>query len=253
MPTGAQAMMDNSLLWGIILIGVGLALALIAYAVMLNRREAEGSAPAIEDAAPEAADELPKPIPAVMAEPAPVPAAPAPAAPAPVIPAAAPPPPTPLAPQPPAPPTPREASQRLLPVAALLREDVSGALVVQVGERTYRRADDLRKSPDWARVQSISADLARWTSGSATAPRASASARDETPAKAGSMIDQINEILEKKLLTAGNAPRGVRLAEGPGGTVRVFVGVQAYSIDEVPDPAIRLLIRQAVSEWEASG
>jgi type IV secretory pathway VirB10-like protein len=244
--------MDNSLLWGIILIGVGLALALIAYAVMLNRREAEGGAPAVEETASEAADESPEPTPAEQPGPPPEPAAPASPPQPPPITAAAPAPPTPVAPQPPAPPSPGEASRRLLPVAALLREDVSGALIVQVGERIYRRADDLRKSPDWARVQSISADLARWTSGGLAAPRASTSARDETAAKAGSMIDQINEILEQKLLGAGNAPRGVRLAEGPGGTVRVYVGVQAYSIDDVPDQAVRQLIRQAVSEWEAS-
>ena len=34
-------MIDNSLLMGIVLIGVGLALALIAYAVLLYRRENE--------------------------------------------------------------------------------------------------------------------------------------------------------------------------------------------------------------------
>ena len=252
-------MIDSSLLWGMILIGVGLALAMIAYAVMLNRREPEGER-TFPPAEPEPeVDEEPSeiqapvqvapmqvpatpPAPApVPASPPPTPAAPAPAAPAPAAPAVV-----------SSPASPAPAGRRLLPVASLLREDVTGALVIQVGERVYRRADELKMSSDWARVESASADLARWTAGGHPSGRPSAGAREETPRKPGSMIEQINEILERKLTSAGNAPRGVRLAEGPGGTVRVFVGLQAYNMEEVPDPAVRQLIRQAVAEWEAS-
>jgi hypothetical protein len=252
-------MIQNSLLWGVVLIGVGLALALIAYAVMLNRREPEASAPSDEEgleAEVEAeAPEEPEPVqasaapapPPAPAAPVPVPAAPAPTvSPAPSTPVVGP-----AAATPPPPPT-VASGRRLLPVAVLLREDVSGALVVQVADRVYRKADELRGSYDWARVESAAADLARWTGGAAPTSRSAPPARDETSPKGGTMIEQINEILEQKLAAAENVPKGVRLAAGPGGIVRVYIGVQGYSLDEVPDAAVRQLIRQAVAEWEAS-
>lgn len=238
-------MMQNSLLWGIVLIGVGLALALIAYAVMLNRREPEAAAasdeetiePEIEAGATEEAEATPAP----------------PLPPSPPVVAAATPPPEPMVPRatPPLPPT-AVPGRRLLPVAVLLREEVSGSLVVQVADRVYRRADELRGSYDWARVESAAADLGRWTGGGAPSSRSAPLARDETSPKGGTMIEQINDILEQKLAAAENVPKGVRLAAGPGGTVRVYIGVQGYSLEEVPDTAVRQLIRQAVAEWEAS-
>jgi hypothetical protein len=39
--------------------------------------------------------------------------------------------------------------------------------------------------------------------------------------------------------------------EGPAGSIRVYLGVEGYdAIDDVPDPEVRRLIREAVSEWE---
>ncbi len=66
-----------------------------------------------------------------------------------------------------------------------------------------------------------------------------------------SMIEQINEVLRQKLAERESGPRAVRLAEGLGGGIRVYVGVESYSIDEVPDEEVRAIIRQAVKEWEA--
>jgi hypothetical protein len=64
------------------------------------------------------------------------------------------------------------------------------------------------------------------------------------------MVEQINRILQGKLGAQPEGGRGVRLAEGPGGSVRVYIGVQAYGLEDVPDPAIRESIREAVAEWE---
>ena len=237
-------MIDNSLLMGIVLIGVGIALALIAYAVMLNRRDgeepAEAEAPEVEpevEPTAELSTEALEP-PAEPVEPPPTRIAPAP------MPSAATAPPVPIQPAVGTP------ARRLLPVATLLREEVTGDLVIQVGDHVYRRVEDLRSSSDATRVQSVSADLARWLSRVATG-KPSGAAREEAPAKPGSMIEQINMILEEKLVAAGSATRGVRLAEGPGGVVRVFIGVNSYPMDEVPDSEVRQLIRQAVAEWEA--
>lgn len=259
-------MIDNSLLMGIVLIGVGLALALIAYAVLLYRRENEPKDAFEEDEPPPLADEGSEP--AVSASALPTEAPPPPAAPAPAPPPASalpPQPPTPPPTPPPAvvmppptpPPTPPSpplaAGRRLLPVASLLREDVTGDLVVQVGDRVYRRAEELRGSADANRVQSASADLTRWIAGGPAYKAGTAGpTREEAKAKSASMIEQINTILEEKLAT-GSPLQGVRLVEGAGGTVRVFIGVNSYPVDEVPDPQVRQLIRQAVAEWEGRG
>jgi hypothetical protein len=64
------------------------------------------------------------------------------------------------------------------------------------------------------------------------------------------MIDQINTILERKLAESPQGLKGVRLVEGTGGALRVFVGLQSYAFDEVPDPEVRKVIREAVAEWE---
>ncbi len=235
-------MIDNSLLMGIVLIGVGIALALIAYAVMLNRRE--GEEPPMADVQESEEPAMEEPLePSLLPPAAAAPPVAAPSAP----PVAAPPPTAPI--QPPA----GVAYRRLLPVAALFREDVTGDLVIQVGDHIYRRPEELHRSPDASRVESASADLARWLARGALTPKPAGAAREDAPAKPGSMIEQINKILEDKLASTSSATRGIRLAEGPGGVVRVFIGVVSYALDDVPDADVRQLIRQAVAEWEARG
>jgi hypothetical protein len=67
------------------------------------------------------------------------------------------------------------------------------------------------------------------------------------------MVEQIGQILESKLAARpGSSAAPVRLVEGPGGSVRVYIGLQSYSPEEVPDPEIREAIRASVAEWEAS-
>lgn len=140
---------------------------------------------------------------------------------------------------------------RLFPVVTILRDDTTGALALQIGPRTYRTAAELRESGDWTRVEFAARDLARWLEGETQVERKTEPRREEPPATGGSMVEQINRILEDKLAAQPTNVRAVRLAEGPGGTVRVYIGVQGYSLEEVPDPAIRAVIREAVAEWEA--
>jgi hypothetical protein len=40
--------------------------------------------------------------------------------------------------------------------------------------------------------------------------------------------------------------------EGPGGMARVLIGIDSYSIEDVPDEDIQSLIKQAVGQWEAT-
>jgi hypothetical protein len=152
---------------------------------------------------------------------------------------------------PPAPPTP---DRRLFPVVTLLRDEVTGALALQVGPRVYTDPKELRDSSDWTRVEFAARDLGRWVEGQSSLPptRRVEDRRSEDAPRAGSMIEQINHILEAKLASQPASARAVRLAEGPGGSVRVYIGMQPYGVDEVPDPAVRAAIREAVAEWEAT-
>lgn len=74
---------------------------------------------------------------------------------------------------------------------------------------------------------------------------------------AKSIVAQIDDILQQKLADPSQAPaslqsRAIRLMELPGKGMVVMVGLDRYdSVEAVPDPAIRSLIRSCVAEWEA--
>jgi hypothetical protein len=76
---------------------------------------------------------------------------------------------------------------------------------------------------------------------------------EKAPAEAAaplSIIAQVDQILQE-LLKNVQFPQVVRLLEGPDGGIQVVVGLKLYrSVEEVPDPQIQQLIRQAVMEWE---
>ncbi len=66
-----------------------------------------------------------------------------------------------------------------------------------------------------------------------------------------SIVAQIDEILQDKLLDSPMEKRGIRLLEFPGKGMVVMVGLDQFGgVDEVPDEEIRQLIRAAVKEWE---
>lgn len=250
--------MDNQLLLGVILIVVGIALALLAYAFILNRREQDDGpqpAPPVEERAPAEQPSMPPAEPPVAHPPAPQPVAPAIAQAATVAPAPSPAPsPAPPLVPPPAPPapvsTPPMPSRRTLAVATLLRDEVTGKISVLVGGREYTSVDELRASRDYARVEYAAADLVQWLGAAAVRERSAERAKDEAK-KPQSMIQEIDAILQRKLAETPGGPRGVRLVEGAGGSLRVFHGVQSYAFEDVPEDEIKRLIREAVSEWES--
>jgi type IV secretory pathway VirB10-like protein len=268
--------LDTQLLVGIILIVVGLILALLAYTVLTQPSEEEEQPPAEEGVQPvdvaEAEEVAHEPEP--MAAEATVPREAA------DRPVAAPPPsasetqaaepeeppkpakPAPIPPQEPAekagifeattpqPGAPQHEppDTRSFDVATLLRDEVTGKLMVRVGDRLYRSPDELRDSTDWTRFKFAVSDLLNWV------PEAEGerheSEFEESPAGPKSMLEQINEILQENLELAGKDQAGIRLIEAADGSVRVLIGVQSYNLDDVPDPEVARFIQEAVSAWE---
>lgn len=67
-----------------------------------------------------------------------------------------------------------------------------------------------------------------------------------------SIVQQIDTVLQKKLINTPLEDAGIRLQESPQGDLEVFVGLQKYeSIDNVPDEKIKSVIRAAIAEWES--
>ncbi|MDP2977063.1 MAG: hypothetical protein Q8N45_12735 [Anaerolineales bacterium] len=132
-------------------------------------------------------------------------------------------------------------------------------------------ADPHNLTPDQRRrLIALLASMRPWLEGGASAPvqpppaapekpaaPASASstpptAKETSPAPpSASIVAQINDILQSKLIGTPLEKRGVRLQKSSSGGVMVFVGLKIYDgIDAVPDPEVQAIIRQAVAEWE---
>jgi hypothetical protein len=148
----------------------------------------------------------------------------------------------------------------LIPAATLLREGVSGRIVIQVGDRQYSEVDALKNSKDWDRIRSLSSDLTDWIEEKSTSDRSKeereSSDIDQTSESrsfdSDSMIVQINEIINKKVQMMDGEEREITLVEGLIGELEVRVGVEKFPIDEVPYNNVRELIQDAVSQWENS-
>ena len=90
---------------------------------------------------------------------------------------------------------------------------------------------------------------------SATAKEAHLILEDEdesdSKTKMLSVIDEVNDILQKKLTGSPLAGKGIHLMENHNKEIRFWVGLSSYDdVDEIPDPEIRQIIDAAVKEWE---
>lgn len=66
-----------------------------------------------------------------------------------------------------------------------------------------------------------------------------------------SIVEQIDEVLQKKVASSVFKSQDIHLLDGPAGTVIVEIEkIQYEGIDAVPDPEIKALIRLAVTDWE---
>jgi hypothetical protein len=240
--------LDNSLVIGIVLIGIGLSLAAIVYVVFSRRRSEDET----EEGEPSPYEDMKADIPEIVEPEIPThkPVS------APRPPSIEPeplrdtPPQTPVIPSPT--PEPQRANRRRIPVATLLRDEVSGDIIVKVGDREYRTIAELRLSDDLTRVEFAASDLAKWFSKTPADQRTSEPDQELVTQKPDSMIGQINAILQEKLTDQIGGSKAVRLIEGPGGAVRVLIGVHSFNLDDVPDGEVSKLIREAVTAWEES-
>ncbi len=243
--------MDDQLMLGILLIIVGIAIGLIAVAVVLNRREDRIAADTGletndgEDQEPSDSEEE-EPAPEVDGdEPAPE-----------------------ADEDEPAPeadedepleesddieeteeiesPTPRERQL----VAEIYREEVTGKLIVRAGGQEYLDGKQIENEAERRRLAYAASDLSDWFQGEFEfGGRSAAVGLTQQSASSDQMIVEINDILQRSL--AGTPDRGVRLISDSVGGVKVFIGIKSYEIEDVPDLEIKDLIRQAVAEWEA--
>ncbi len=67
----------------------------------------------------------------------------------------------------------------------------------------------------------------------------------------GSIVTQIDSILQARLAGTPLEDRGVFLTQSPEGGVTVYIGLTKYEgVNDVPDPEIKAAIRAAITEWE---
>jgi len=237
--------MNNQLLVGLVLIAFGIGLAILAYMILNNRGSANGDEAQAEDVPAPAVQESPDPHEDTAAVPQPV-----------TLPEAVE---LPEEPKPaPAPGIERPAPQKpsvgpRIQVATLLRDEVSGALIIRVGDEEFDDPEALKASRYWTRLEYATRDLNAWIDKPATRPDPGREHEPEhVERKPSSMIEQINHILQERVEASGREELAVQLVEGPGGTARVLIGVNSYEIADVPNPEIKQLIREAVAAWEAT-
>ena len=66
-----------------------------------------------------------------------------------------------------------------------------------------------------------------------------------------SIVQQIDMVLQERLLNSPLAGRGIRLQESIQGGVEVYVGLQKFhAVDDVTDDEVRNTIRAAIAAWE---
>lgn len=66
-----------------------------------------------------------------------------------------------------------------------------------------------------------------------------------------SIVQQIDTILQARLLNTPLDKQGIRLQESPQGGVEVYVGLQKFlAVDDVPDTFVKSEIRGAIADWE---
>jgi hypothetical protein len=151
----------------------------------------------------------------------------------------------------------------------LRRDRRSQHLSVELDGDLYQSAGQL--SPDRRRVLThLAADFSTWLgilpssqpgqpsesepkveqTSPAVQPDVEAAPKPERAA--GSIAAQIDEILQDRLEGTPLEGRGIKILELPGQGMVVMVGLDKYTdLEQIADPDVRRVIRDAVAGWEA--
>ena len=67
-------------------------------------------------------------------------------------------------------------------------------------------------------------------------------------------VEAINDLVQQRLKERPDlAERRINMTTEADGSLRIYVGPQSFeSVDEIPEPAVRALIQDAIHEWELS-
>jgi len=75
----------------------------------------------------------------------------------------------------------------------------------------------------------------------------------EPEAKMLSVVDEVNDILQKKLHGSPLAGKGIHLMENHNKEIRFWVGLNSYNdVEDIPNPDVQKIIDDSVKEWEAN-
>lgn len=86
-----------------------------------------------------------------------------------------------------------------------------------------------------------------------TPPEIEVEEEGEPEVKMLSVIEEVNDILQKKLHGSPLAGKGIHLMENHNKEIRFWVGLNSYNdVDEIPDADVRKIIDASVREWEES-
>lgn len=141
-----------------------------------------------------------------------------------------------------------EQRKRLTELVTLMRPWLEGKTVnIPAPAQPVTAENALRGVFDAAPLSAPPASPAPAT----TAVPAAVSKEDRPSAPAGSIVDQIDSILQARLLGTPLGSRGIYLAQSLEGGVIVYVGTATYmGVEDVPDPEVKAAIRGAIQEWE---
>jgi hypothetical protein len=66
-----------------------------------------------------------------------------------------------------------------------------------------------------------------------------------------SVVEEVNDILQKKLIGSPMAGKGIHMMENHNNEIRFWVGLNSFDdVEEIPDPEVRRIIDESVKEWE---
>ena len=175
---------------------------------------------------------------------------------------------------PPLPPLPQErpeaSREGVREVLRVLRDSADGSLIVEFEGRRYRALTEFQDAAIGRRFIAEVAALAHFarladlktppvpappnpTAPLSPAPIAGAQRPTERPSASPTIADQIEELLQKRLQAEPTlAGRSIHVLAAPDGSALIEVDGSLYTgVGEVPDDAVRNLIRAAIQEWEA--